>query len=286
MGPPVRAFLHTTLFWGYFALSMPFFFTGALVIFVVTLPFDRNGRVLHAFTCFWGGHYVFINPMWRFELLGKEKIDTRRAYVFCANHQSSGDIPVLFATMLPFKFVSKHTNFRAPFLGWNMSLNRYVKLVRGDSSSAAAMIAECKGWLDRGVSVMMFPEGTRSRTGRMLPFKHGAFVLALQAKVPVVPIVVDGSFEAIPPDWVLRQRGIVHVRVRVGEPIEPDGFDEPNAFAEAVRAKMELTQRELWKLRGHAPPGLDASPLADASSPRRTAKSPANDPGDPPQISA
>jgi len=280
---PVRTLLHTTLFWGYFALSMPFFFAGALVLFVVTLPFDRNGRVLHAFTCFWGGHYVFINPMWRFELAGKEKLTPGQAVVFCANHQSSGDIPVLFATMLPFKFVSKHSNFRAPFLGWNMYLNRYVRLVRGDSSSAATMIADCKKWLDRGVSVMMFPEGTRSRTGRMLPFKPGAFGLALQAKAPVVPIVVDGSLEAIPPDWVLRQRGIVQVRVRVGAPIDGATFDgDPRAFAEAVRTQMETMQEELWKLRGWAP---EADPRSEPLGIPRARGKEARDRGRP-QVSA
>jgi len=260
----MRTAIHTTLFWGYFLLSMPFFFAGALVIFALTFAFDRNGRVLHAYTCFWGGHYVFINPMWRWEILGKERLDPKRAYVFCANHQSSGDIPVLFATMLPFKFVSKHSNFKAPFLGWNMYLNRYVRLVRGDASSAAAMLAECKGWLDRGVSVMMFPEGTRSRTGRFLPFKPGAFALALQAKAPVVPIVIDGTFEAVPPDGVLRQRGIIHVRVRVGEPIEAD-FLDPRAFADAVRGKMVETQAELWKLRGFAPPEEQPVRAAEAA---------------------
>jgi 1-acyl-sn-glycerol-3-phosphate acyltransferase len=263
----VRTFLHTTLFWGYFALSMPFFFPVALVLFLLTFPFDRNGRVLHAFTCFWGGHYVRINPMWRLKIAGREQLDKRRAYVFCANHQSSGDIPVLFATMLPFKFVSKHSNFRAPFLGWNMYLNRYVRLVRGDSSGGAKMMAECKRWLDRGVSVMMFPEGTRSRTGRMLPFKHGAFVLALQANAPVVPIVIDGSLEAVPIDWVLRQRGVLDVRVRVGDPIEAGSITDAKAFGELVRGKMEGIQRELWKLRGFEPSGADVPAPAPASAP-------------------
>jgi 1-acyl-sn-glycerol-3-phosphate acyltransferase len=263
----VRTFLHTTLFWGYFVLSMPFFFAVALVLFVLTLPFDRNGRVLHAFTCFWGGHYVRINPMWRLKIAGREQLDKRRAYVYCANHQSSGDIPVIFATMLPFKFVSKHSNFRAPFLGWNMYLNRYVRLVRGDSSSATKMLAECKRWLDRGVSVMMFPEGTRSRTGRMLPFKQGAFVLALEAKVPVVPIVIDGSLEAVPIDWVLRQRGVLDVRVRVGEPIEAGSVTDPKAFGDAVRGKMEAIQRELWKQRGYEPSEEEATPKPPSSVP-------------------
>jgi 1-acyl-sn-glycerol-3-phosphate acyltransferase len=102
----VRTFLHTTLFWGYFVLSMPFFFAVALVLFVLTLPFDRNGRVLHAFTCFWGGHYVFLNPMWRLHVEGRQHVDRKKAYVFCSSHQSAGDIPVLFGLFLPFKFVS------------------------------------------------------------------------------------------------------------------------------------------------------------------------------------
>jgi 1-acyl-sn-glycerol-3-phosphate acyltransferase len=264
----VRTALHTVLFWSYFVLCMPFFFAVALPLWLVTLPFDRNGRVLHQFTCFWGGQYVFMNPMWRMTVEGRENLDATKAYVFCSNHQSSGDIPVLFGTFLPFKFVSKHSNFRAPYLGWNMSLNRYVKLVRGDARSVALMMAECRGWLDRGVSVMMFPEGTRSRTGRMLPFKPGAFALAKQAGVPIVPIVIDGTFEAVPPDAVLRQKGIVRVRVKIGAPIEPAPYADAKDLAEQVRGVMERTQKEMWDARGFRPePALTAERWAsDARS--------------------
>jgi 1-acyl-sn-glycerol-3-phosphate acyltransferase len=261
----VRTALHTALFWSYFVLSMPFLFAVALPLWLLTLPFDRNGRILHLFTCFWGGHYVFINPMWRMNVEGRQHVDRRRAYVYCANHQSSGDVPVLFGLFLPYKFVSKHTNFRAPFLGWNMSLNRYVRLVRGDTKSVAAMMAECRGWLDRGVSVMMFPEGTRSRTGHMLPFKAGAFTLAKQAGVPVVPIVIDGTFQAVPPDGVLRQKGIVKVRVRIGEPVESRAYADGREMAAAVRGIMQRTQRELWEARGYRP-ALDA-PVPPAIEP-------------------
>ncbi len=249
----MRTAVHTALFWSYFFLSMPFFFVGALLLFVGTFAFDPNGRVLHWYTCLWGGHYVFINPMWRLEVEGKERLERGRAYVFCSNHQSGGDIPVLFATFLPFKFVSKHENFRAPFLGWNMYLNRYVRLVRGDTASAAVMMEECKAWLGRGVSVMMFPEGTRSKTGQMLPFKAGAFTIARQANAPIVPIVIDGSFEAVPPDGILRQKGVVRVRVRIGDPIHPALYADAKALSTATRQAMEKTQAELWKLRGYAP---------------------------------
>jgi 1-acyl-sn-glycerol-3-phosphate acyltransferase len=148
----MRTLFHTVLFWTYFALCMPIFFAIALPLWLVTLPFDPNGRILHGFTCLWGGQYVFMNPMWRLHVEGRERVDRKRAYVLCSSHQSSGDIPVLFGLFLPFKFVSKAINFKAPFLGWNMTLNRYIPLVRGDKASVLKMMATCRSWLDRGVS--------------------------------------------------------------------------------------------------------------------------------------
>jgi 1-acyl-sn-glycerol-3-phosphate acyltransferase len=245
----MRTFLHTFLFWGYFVLVMPFFFAFAFPLWLITLPFDRNGRILHMFTCFWGGQYVFMNPMWRLHIEGRENVDRTKAYVLCSSHQSSGDIPVLFGLFLPFKFVSKSINFKAPFLGWNMSLNRYIPLVRGDGESVKKMMATCRSWIDRGVSVLMFPEGTRSKTGDLLPFKPGAFSLAKDANVAVVPIVICGTIDAVPPDAVLRTRGIVHVHVRVGKPIESSAYPDAASLAAAVRETMNATLTELKALR-------------------------------------
>jgi 1-acyl-sn-glycerol-3-phosphate acyltransferase len=259
----VRTLLHTVLFWAYFALCMPFFFAIALPLWLVTLPFDRNGRILHAFTCFWGGHYVFLNPMWRLHIEGRERVDRNKAYVFCSSHQSAGDIPVLFGLFLPFKFVSKSSNFKAPFLGWNMAMNRYVPLVRGNRESVKKMMTTCRAWLDRGVSVLMFPEGTRSKTGNLLPFKPGAFTLAKEAGVPVVPIVISGTIEAVPPDAILRQRGIVHVHVRVCEPMQPGAYPDALAFQASVRAVMERTLGELQTTRRGAAVPLDVEPESE-----------------------
>ncbi len=241
----MRTWVHTVLFWSYFVLMMPVFFAVALPLWLVTLPFDPNGRILHYFSCFWGGQYVWMNPMWRLHVEGRENVDPRKAYVFCSSHQSSGDIPVLFSLFLPFKFVSKAVNFKAPFLGWNMSLNRYVPLVRGDKKSIEQMMEKCRGWLARRVSVLMFPEGTRSKTGQLLPFKPGAFVLAKEADVPVVPIVICGTIEAVPPDAILRQKGIVHVYVRICEPVPASGYADAAALSDAVRGVMDRTLAEL-----------------------------------------
>ncbi len=250
----MRTALQTTLFWAYLALCLPVFFVPALVIFLVTFPFDRNGRILHLYTCFWCSQHLWTNPYWRLDVQGREHVDRAKPYVLASNHLSAGDVAVLFALFLPFKFVSKHQNFWVPFLGWNMYLNRYVRLVRGDATSVKAMMSKCREWLDRGVSIMMFPEGTRSRTGHLLPFRAGAFRLAKEAGVAVVPIVIDGTFEAVPTDGVLRQRRAMIIRVRVCEPVESRDYDDAQALSDAVRARMAETQKELWKLRGFAGP--------------------------------
>jgi 1-acyl-sn-glycerol-3-phosphate acyltransferase len=264
----MRTALHTFLFWAYFALCMPFFFAIALPLWLVTLPFDRNGRILHNFTCLWGGQYVFMNPMWRLHVEGRENVDRKKAYVLCSSHQSSGDVPVLFGLFLPFKFVSKAINFKAPFLGWNMTLNRYIPLVRGDKSSVTKMMATCRSWLDRGVSVLMFPEGTRSKTGDLLPFKPGAFTLAKEANVPVVPIVICGTIDAVPPNAVLSHKGIVHVHVRVCEPVESTSCADAAELQAKVRDVMERTLAELQaRRRGElAPVSEPPASLPDGAS--------------------
>jgi 1-acyl-sn-glycerol-3-phosphate acyltransferase len=246
--------IHTALFWAWVVISLPIFFVPAFFIWLVTLPFDRNGRMLHYYTCIWCGQHVWTDPLFGLDVQGRDRHDTSKAYVYASNHLSAGDVAVLFTLFLPFKFVSKHSNFWVPFIGWNMYLNRYVRLRRGDMASIREMIKTCRAWLDRGVSIMMFPEGTRSMTGAMLPFKLGAFKLAMEANRPVVPIVLDGTREALPKDGVLRQWGQTTIRVRVLDPVEPAAFADPRAFADAVRAKMEEAQRELWKLRGFTPP--------------------------------
>jgi 1-acyl-sn-glycerol-3-phosphate acyltransferase len=122
-----------------------------------------------------------------------------------------------------FKWVSKVENFRIPFIGWNMSLNRYIKLKRGDRSSVVRMMAECEKTLARGSSIMMFPEGTRSPDGRLRAFKPGAFELAAKVGCPVQPLVIQGTADALPKrGFVLKGRH--PIRVTVLDPIPPESF--------------------------------------------------------------
>jgi 1-acyl-sn-glycerol-3-phosphate acyltransferase len=134
--------------------------------------------------------------------------------VFVANHLSLLDILVLFRLFVHFKWVSKIELFRIMCIGWNMSLNRYIKLRRGDRESIAQMLRVCEATLAEGSSIMMFPEGTRSPDGRLKDFKHGAFTLAQRARVPLLPIVIEGTARALPKrGFILQGRHAISVRV-------------------------------------------------------------------------
>src|SRR5262249_51268254 len=120
-----------------------------------------------------------------------------------SNHQSLLDILVLFRLFVHFKWVSKAELFRIPCIGWNMTLNRYIRLRRGNPESIAAMIRDAERTLAEGSSLMIFPDGTRSPDGHLKPFKRGAFTLALRPRVPLLPIVMQGTSHA------RRKRGYV-----------------------------------------------------------------------------
>lgn len=186
------------VFWSFLTLSSILLYPVAVLIWAATLPFDSRKVLLHKFTCFWASLYTWLNPVWPVTIEGREKIRRDEAYVIVANHLSLLDILVLFRLFNHFKWVSKIENFRVPFIGWNMSLNRYIKLKRGDRESVIEMMKASGKALDEGNSIMMFPEGTRSTTGEMRAFKPGAFELALTKKRPILPIVIQGTADALP----------------------------------------------------------------------------------------
>src|SRR5438874_8860146 len=128
----------------------------ALLIFLVTFPFDRNRRVLHLYSCAWAQLYFWLNPFWKLTIEGRQKLPTHGAAVLVSNHESLGDILVLFGLFRPFKWVSKQSVFKVPFIGWNMVLNGYVGVIRGKRESVLKMLADCERWLSRGVPVLLF----------------------------------------------------------------------------------------------------------------------------------
>lgn len=237
--------IFSALFWTFFAASCVPLFAGALALWLVTLPFDRDRRALHLYSCFWAQLYFYVNPLWRLRVEGRERLPWRGGAVIVSNHASIGDILVLFGLYRPFKWVSKASNFNLPFLGWNMRLNRYVPLVRGDAQSVKAMLAACEEWLRRGVPVLMFPEGTRSPDGEVKAFKEGAFRLALSTGCPIIPVALSGTAEVVPKHgWILRRPA--DCRVRVLEPVDPKGFGgDVERLRDEVRGRIVAAKAEL-----------------------------------------
>jgi len=227
----------SSLFWLFIVVSSLVLFPFALLLWGVTVLFDRRLVLLHRFTCFWASLYTWLNPVWRVRIEGREKIASGTAYVMVANHQSLLDILVLFRLFVHYKWVSKIENFRIPCIGWNMSLNRYIKLRRGDRASVDEMMVACEHTLNGGSSIMMFPEGTRSMDGRLKAFKHGAFTLAQRVRAPILPIVVEGTSRALPKrGFVLQGRHAIRIRVLDAIPYARFANDPADTVAERVRA--------------------------------------------------
>ncbi len=216
-----------------FSTSM-IFFPIALLIWLATFWFDKRLRLLHLFTSFWASLYIWVFPPWRVEVTGRENISPDATYVIVSNHQSLVDILVAFTLFTHFKWVSKAELFSIPFIGWNMHLNQYVGLKRGHKDSIRTMYKACESHLKRNSSVYLFPEGTRSATGKLRPFKEGAFVLAKRLNIPILPIVINGSKNAVPKNS-LNFHGRSDVRMEVLPPVIPDDSLSVEELREHVR---------------------------------------------------
>mgnify|MGYP001813104636 CR=1 FL=1 len=189
---------------------------------LVTAPFDpaayRAGYLFRKLTVV----HEKLNPLWTFKVSGEMPDDPRRPYVVVANHESFVDI--LLISHLPFemKWMSKSEFFKIPFVGWAMRMAGDIRLERGVKKSSAKALLDCRDRLEKNVSVMIFPEGTRSKTGDLQEFKDGAFRVAVQTGLPVLPLAVLGTRDAlIKHEW---RFGRSRAEVLVLAPIETDGL--------------------------------------------------------------
>lgn len=209
------------LFWGFVVLSSLVLFPIGCLLWLITAGFDRRRWAMHRFTSFWASLYTWLNPAWPVRVHGQERLVTSEPAVLVANHLSLLDILVLFRLRTHFKWVSKAENFHVPIIGWNMRLCDYIPLRRGDSQSIRAMMSHCDRVLREGSSIMMFPEGTRSANGRLRSFKPGAFQIAERNDLPIQPIVLRGTAEALPKrGFKLQGRHAISIEVLDAIPVE------------------------------------------------------------------
>ncbi len=188
---------------------------------------------------------VRLNPLWRFRTSGVPVHDPRRPYVVVSNHESIADIFLISHLPWEMKWLSKASLFRLPVMGWLMRLAGDVRVRRDDAASRAAAMEELRDRLRRRVSVMVFPEGTRSPDDELLPFRDGAFRLAVEAGVPVLPIVVAGTRDALRKGSLVLGRAWAEARVL--EPVETAGLtlaDVP-ALRDRVRRMIAQARAEL-----------------------------------------
>ena len=210
--------------WAWFVLGVAVLTIVPMVAILrlVTAPFDKGAY--HAGLLFRKIAVIHqrLNPLWKFSVSGEIPTDGRMPFVAVANHESFVDI--LLISHLPFemKWMSKSEFFKIPLLGWAMWLAKDIRLQRGDKKSRAKALLECRDRLENRVSVMIFPEGTRSKSGELQDFKDGAFRIAIQAGAPILPLAVVGTRDAlIKHDW---RFGYSHAEVRVLDPIPTEGL--------------------------------------------------------------
>jgi 1-acyl-sn-glycerol-3-phosphate acyltransferase len=254
---PVGLVVYNLFYWPYLLATVIVLFVPALALYVLT-AWQRPRRWLNAYTSVWGAHYLAWAPFAGVRVEGRERALAQRRAVFVVNHQSMVDILAVYALRLPFLWVSKIENFYVPFLGWNMWLNGYVPLKRGHLPSIRRMLRRCEQRLREGSSLCVFPEGTRSRDGNLRSFYRGAFWIAARNSVPIIPVVVDGTFTILKKGhFGIRPRPVL---LRVLDPIWPQEFQGDDRKLRA--AVYERMGHELAKIRSAS--AADSSELASA----------------------
>ena len=188
-----------------------------------------------------------INPNWTIILENYDQIDHRKPYIMVSNHLSNADIPVISNLPWEMKWIAKKELFEMPVLGWLLKFAGDIAVDRSSSNKRAAIFQRCKYYLDRNVSVIFFPEGTRSRSGKLNKFAIGAFDLAIKEKIPVLPIVLDGTQECLPKkSWMFDQN--VFVKLKVLEPVSTDHY-EPNQNYELMNNVRSMIAEQLSEWR-------------------------------------
>jgi 1-acyl-sn-glycerol-3-phosphate acyltransferase len=178
-----------------------------------------------------------------FKLLGWDQLpeairEGRQPVIFMSNHESQLDPPILIAALpVPAVYIAKKELQYVPFIGWAAWVAGVIFIDRGDREGALRSIHDAALQIRGGKNVVIFPEGTRSRTGEMLRFKKGGFALAQDADVPIVPMATVGGFQVLPPGRVKLRSG--RYTILVGEPVLPSEYPDRDTLVKEVRARIE-----------------------------------------------
>ena len=196
-------------------------YVASFIALVVCYPFDKKRFVVHRLSK-WITDVVFgLAPKMKREVVGMENIDPTKAYVMVLNHNSMVDILSIYNLPLVFKWVSKKEVYRIPIVGRLLFAHGDIVINRASAKEAMQLVhTRGKEWLAKGASVSIFPEGTRSKDGQIHNFKAGAFILAKDAEVPILPIVLDGTNTMIRKGWLINWSNKITIKVLPPIPAE------------------------------------------------------------------
>lgn len=224
--------------------SLAYFFF-MIVLWLLTVLFDRERIVLHKASHLWAKSLVFLNPLWKLRVYGKENVDPKGRYVITVNHQSMIDIPLMYALpKLNFKWVAKQEVYKWPLFGVVLLLHGDITIEEGSVRKARSFIGKGIERLKHGTSVIIFPEGSRSKDGEIKNFKEGAFLLAKEAGVEILPCVVNGVKGFIK-GWRV-QRSTFEISILPPIPADKVESDSTRDMMKVVR---DMTVEELARLR-------------------------------------
>lgn len=218
-----------------------------MVVWLLIFPFDRDKKVTHMFLVYQSLILTYLIPIWKIRIKGREKAIRGTTYVIISNHQSILDILLLNCLRYKYKWVSKIENSKVPVIGWYLKMADYIIVDRGNDESKTEMLEKSYNTLKKGISIMIFPEGTRSLNNQIGFFKRGAFQLALEANVPVLPVLIDGTGGILPKHGYHFGSGY-QIKIKVLDPVYPSSFGTDIPENLALKFSSLFTD-ELIKLR-------------------------------------
>lgn len=217
------------------------------IVWLVTAPFDPGRYAAGRAFRYLAVASTWLNPYWHFHTNGVAITDPRRPYVVVANHESYADIFLVSHLKWEMKWLAKDTIFKIPVMGWMMRMAGDVPIIRGNRGSGMQALEACRDRLSKRVSVMIFPEGTRTRSDDLLPFKDGAFQLAVSAGAPIIPIAIAGTRDAMAKGSFSFRRATAICKVL--QPIETTGLTnaDVSSLREKTRELIASARRDLQR---------------------------------------
>mgnify|MGYP006282214023 CR=1 FL=1 len=239
--------LFSVFVWFYYGALFAVFFVIVTIVFLVTAPFDQYRVIANKVFMYMAYAMMYFNPGWEIDFYGMENHKGGKPTIFISNHQSFLDLSLLSLFPWNMKWVAKKSIFYIPVLGWMIKMTGHLSIDR-KRKTAIKRLNSLVNPLQNNIPVMIFPEGTRTLDGELLPFRNGAFLLAKEHNFQIRPVVLDGTMDLLPTNsWIYKPRKKVEVHVL--DAIDPSDFD---SISDLRNAAYDLINHRLQEVRSRS----------------------------------